>query len=406
MILMTGTTIAQAIPIAISPILTRIYTPEDFGIYAIFLAISAIFGSISNARYELAIMLPKKDEDAINIFALGLILTSSISLLILVLIIIFIDYFVQTIGNEDIRIWLYFVPVAIFFTGFYKLLNYFNNRKKYYKDIKNTIIIKSIVLAIVQLSIGFIKTGATGLISGQIISNIFANVKLLNNIIKDKFLLSKVSKLKILALAKRYKDFPKYSMWAGLFNTLSNNLINILIPTIFSLTTLGFYSLVNRVLGMPSNLVGGAIGQVFYQTATKEKQQTGKAINTFNSTIKKLLIIGIPSFGVLFFIVEDLFAFVFGEDWRVAGVYAQLLIPVFFVRFVVGPLSMLNMVFLKNKNGLIFQFILLFSTVLVFVVSKYLFFSFENFLTLFSVSWIFVYTFFGMYLNKLKKGIT
>ena len=71
--LMTGTTIAQAIPIAISPILTRIYTPEDFGILALFVAISTIFGSIANGRYELAIMLPKKDEDAINIFALGFI---------------------------------------------------------------------------------------------------------------------------------------------------------------------------------------------------------------------------------------------------------------------------------------------------------------------------------------------
>ena len=67
--LMTGTTIAQAIPIAISPILTRLYTPKDFGVLALFVAITSIFGSIANGRYELAIMLPKKDEDAINIFA-------------------------------------------------------------------------------------------------------------------------------------------------------------------------------------------------------------------------------------------------------------------------------------------------------------------------------------------------
>ena len=91
--LMTGTTIAQAIPIAISPILTRIYTPEDFGIFAIFLAITIIIGSIANGRYELAIMIPKKDEDAINIFALGFIITTSISLLLLVLVLIFQTYF-------------------------------------------------------------------------------------------------------------------------------------------------------------------------------------------------------------------------------------------------------------------------------------------------------------------------
>ena len=92
--LMTGTTIAQAIPIAISPILTRIYTPEDFGIFAIFLAITLIIGSIANGRYELAIMIPKKDEDAINIFALGFIITTFISLLLLVLVLIFQKYFI------------------------------------------------------------------------------------------------------------------------------------------------------------------------------------------------------------------------------------------------------------------------------------------------------------------------
>ena len=86
---MTGTTIAQAIPIAISPILTRIYSPEDFGILALFMAIVMIFGSISNGRYELAIMLPKKDQDAINIFALGLIITLSISILLLIIVILF-----------------------------------------------------------------------------------------------------------------------------------------------------------------------------------------------------------------------------------------------------------------------------------------------------------------------------
>ena len=87
--LMTGTTIAQAIPIAISPILTRIYTPEDFGVLALFVAITTIFGTIANGRYELAIMLPKKDEDAINIFALGFIITCFISLILLILVLIF-----------------------------------------------------------------------------------------------------------------------------------------------------------------------------------------------------------------------------------------------------------------------------------------------------------------------------
>ena len=111
--LITGTTIAQAIPIAISPILTRINSPEDFGILSIFVSITAIFGSIANGRYELAIVLPKKDEDAINIFALGFIIVSCVSLVLLLLVVVFNGYCTTLLGNQEISFWLYFVPLVV-----------------------------------------------------------------------------------------------------------------------------------------------------------------------------------------------------------------------------------------------------------------------------------------------------
>ena len=101
--LMTGSTLSQSIPIAISPILTRIYTPEDFGVYAIFLAIVTILGTIISGRYELAIMLPKKDEDAINIFALGLVITICLTVLTTILVITFNDYIVNLSNNQKMK---------------------------------------------------------------------------------------------------------------------------------------------------------------------------------------------------------------------------------------------------------------------------------------------------------------
>jgi O-antigen/teichoic acid export membrane protein len=402
--LMTGTTIAQAIPIAISPILTRIYTPEDFGVLALFVAIASIFGSIANGRYELAIMLPKKDEDAINIFALGFIITTAISLLLLIIVLIFHDNIINLLNNESIEIWLYFVPIAVFFTGLYNILNYFNNRQKNYKDLAKVTIIKSIVTAIIQLSLGFLKAGVSGLISGQLISQFFANSKLLKNIVKDKILISKISKVKILALAKRYKDFPKFSMWAILANTLSTQLINILISAFYSVATLGFYSLVQRLLGMPSSLIGNSIGQVFFQQATKEKQETGKATNSFNSTVKKLIIIGIPSFGILFFIVEDLFAFVFGEEWRIAGTYAQIIIPLFFIRFIVATVTIVNSIFEKQKISLMWQLSLLLFSILSIFLSNILGLVFINFLYLFMIVTFLHYIVLFFILKFVVKG--
>ena len=399
--LMTGTTLAQAIPIAISPILTRIYTPEDFGLYAIFVAIIAIFGSVVNGRYDQAIMLPKRDEDAINIFALGFIISCGVSLLLLITVVLFNDYFTKLLLNDDIGLWLYFVPLAVFLTGIFNLLNYFNTRKKYYKDLATATIIRSLLTGIIQLSLGFTKQGATGLISGQMISQFFENTILLKNLIKNKELIFKISKEKIIALAKRYREIPKYSILATLSNTLSHRLTNILISSFYSVATLGFYSLVQRVLGVPSSLIGHSIGQVFFQEATKEKHETGQAINTFSKTVKKLIIIGLPSFTILFFTVEELFAFMFSEEWRIAGVYAKIVIPWFFISFVVSTVSFIDTLMEKQKKYLIFNISLIIFTVLVVYLSREL--TFDKFLQNYTIVMSIIYSVYGYTLYKTAK---
>jgi len=368
--LMTGTTIAQAIPIAISPILTRIYTPEDFGVFALFFALTMIFGSIVNGRYELAIMLPSEDEDAINIAALGIIIAAVISTVLFVIILFFSQEIMHLLNNENIHHWLYLLPISVFLIGLFNVLNYFNTRMKYYKDLSKALIYKSLVLTVIQLSVGFIYQGAAGLISGLIISNFFGNMKLSKNIIQNKKLISSLSIIKMKTLAKRYINFPKFSMWSALASTSSQHLTSILISSFFSIATLGFYSLSEKVLGVPSTLIGRSIGQVYFQQASKEKQETGTSIVAFKSTIIKLLAIGLPFFGILFFIIEDLFSIVFGESWRTAGQYAQILLPLFLTRFIVSPLTLTAIIYEKNILDLLFQICLLIIIVFLITVSK------------------------------------
>ena len=399
---MTGTTIAQAIPIAISPILTRLYTPKDFGVFALFIAIVSIFGSIANGRYELAIMLPRKDEDAINILALGFIINILLSLFLLFIVVLFHDNILNLLNNKDISLWLYLVPISVFLMGCFNLLNYFNNRKKFYKDLAKANVYKSIGMAIVQVILGFFKAGAGGLISGQIFSQIISNTKLFFNI-KKLNLFQNIRKVKIIALGKRYIDFPKFSMWAILANTLAQHLTNILISSFYGIKTLGFYSLAQRMLGMPSSLIGGSIGQVFFQEATKEKQETGKAVKTFNSTLKKLILIALPSFSILYFVVEDLFAIVFGVEWRIAGKYAQIVIPLFAIRFVVAPLTVVNSIFEKQNISLYWQISLLFFSILTIVSSHYFNVNFLIFLKLF-VFVVFLHYLVLLYIINIIKG--
>jgi len=336
---------------------------------ALFLAIVTIFSSISSARYELAIMLPKEDEDAINIVALGLLITSFLSIILLIIVIFFNSKITYLLDNQDISVWLYLAPISIFFIGIFNVANYYSNRKKYYKDIAKAKVAKSFVMAIFQLFLSF-KSGAFGLIFGQVSSYIGANLQVVKNIIKDKDLLLLISLKNIKRVAKEYIDFPKYSIASVLASTGSVHFTNILISSFFSVQTLGFYSLVQRILGLPSSLIGGSIGQVFFQEASKEKQDGKNTVNIFKKTLKKLLLIAVPSFGILFMIVEDLFSFVFGEEWRVAGSYAKIVIPLFFIRFIFASLSSILIIYNKQLIDLIFKLGLLFISVAILLLFK------------------------------------
>lgn len=336
--LMTGTTVAQAVPIAISPILTRIYSPDDFGIYSLFVSITAIFGSIATARYESALILPHDDDDAINIVVLCVCIAGCFSFLLFLIVLFFSQPISVLLGNADIRPWLFLSPFTILLLGLFNTLTFYNTRIKRFKDIAQSNIVKAVFLSIIQVAGGYAFKGVTGLITGQFLSQFFANGRLLKNIVTEKDIEEVINKKKMFQLAAKYRDFPKFSLSAVLANSLSIYSVNIMVSTLYGLSTLGFYSQVQKVLGLPSILIGTSVGQVYYQEAGKERKETGRAINSFIATLKKLLLI-LPVFVIIYFSVEDVFAFVFGETWRVTGEYAKILTPLFAIRFVSSSLS-------------------------------------------------------------------
>tara|TARA_R110001606_G_scaffold102588_1_gene224973 strand:- start:3804 stop:5015 length:1212 start_codon:yes stop_codon:yes gene_type:complete len=400
-----GTTIAQAIPIAISPVLTRIYTPSDFGLFALFNSLIAVFGVIASGRYELAIMLPKKDEDAINIASLGILISTFFSVFLFFIILFFNDSICSLLNNTDIKPWLYFIPLVVFFTGVFNVLNYFNNRQKEFKTIASATAVKSLVSASIQLTIGFVKTGATGLITGQIFSHMFANLRLLKNIISDKKMISNISKTEIKNMGKKYINFPKFSMPAILSNTLSTQATNIIIPIFYNVITLGYYSLVQRLLGLPLVLISNAIGQVYFKEAVSEQQLTKSVIKSTKSTFKKLLIIGIPLFLFLFLFIEDVFTIVFGENWAIAGYYAKIILPLFLVKFLVSIFTLLPIIHNETKIDLVFQLGMSIIVLSILVVANYLKAQFIDLLIWYMVLLIFYYLIYMsyLYIKYIKK---
>jgi O-antigen/teichoic acid export membrane protein len=399
--LLTGTTVAQAIPIAVSPILTRIYTPENFGVFALFTSITMIFGTIANARYETAIMLPRKNEDAINIFALAVIISTLISLTLLLIVILFNDAITKLFNNSEIGLWLYFVPLSVFFTGFFNAINFYNNRIKNYQDIRNSTIVKSVVQSMTQVILGFFKSGTGGLVSGQILSLITANYKLFKNIFKDKKLISKISIIKMIAVAKRYKKFPQFEIWSALFNTTSSYLPTLLLTVFFGSSIAGFYSISNRILVTPASLIGKTTGQVYLQRSAGFKRDSRETYQITKRVFEKLFLLGILPMSLIGAYGDYIFSIVFGNNWTIAGEYARILSPWLFLVFVISPISSLVISMEKQKEFFLFNLTILIFRTLALLSGFYIFHSALYAILLFSIVGTFFWFLLMLYIFRL-----
>lgn len=364
--LMTGSTMAQAIPIGITPVLTRLYTPDDFGVLALFLAIIAITGAISNAKYEQSIVLPKTDNEAINILFLGFIVALSISVLLLLIIVIFGENLASLFGNEKIGMWLYFVPISTFFIGIYSALNYYNIRKKRFRNISISQVSKSTSAGIAQIVVGILQNGPAGLIIGQIVSYLSGNWILYRTLKEHENYKDVIEIKEMKILAKRYINFPKFSMPSTFINSVNLNIMSVFISSLFSMTTLGHYALTQRIIGIPSRMIRNNFSQVYLQKASEEYNELGRTERIFKNSLIKMVLLTIPCFTLLFLSAEYIFVFFFGEDWIISAVYAKILMPLAAVRFISGAFSVTLSIHGKQSYSLIINIILLSTTLVIF----------------------------------------
>lgn len=382
--LMTGTTAAQIIPFAVSPVLTRLYSPDDFGVLALFFSICSILSVVAAGRYELSIVIPEKDDDAANIVALSIFVSVFFAMFLQIVFALFNSGIASLLGNESVSFWLYFVPLVVFMISLYNILRYFSIRIKDFKNVAVTRAVKSAAGAFIKLGLGFVGFTSGGLVTGEIVSHFFGNTSLVRNVYRRKELFSGVSRAKMLEEAKKYSDFPKFSLPGALSNSLSLNLNSFFLTSLFSLAVLGQYALVNKVVSVPLTLIGSSVSDAYFQRAAQERNQTGSAKNAFIQSAKYLSLIAVPVFFALFFFGEELFAFVFGESWRIAGSYAKILSFLVAVRLVAAPLSVTMSTFEKQKTSLVLTLIQLVLMVGVFVLSNIFSFEMTEFLVLYT----------------------
>lgn len=403
--LMTGNTIALAIPLLISPVLTRLYTPDDFGIFALYASLAAVLAVLATGRYEAAILLPEKEENAYTLTGISLLLCMATGLLTLLIILAFNESIAQWLRNPAISPWLYFLPLSMLLLGAFNTLNSWCNRQKEYRSIATAKVFQSSVTSAGQLGFGAANSGGGGLILSAIAGQFAAVSVLMNGFRKNWQEFKKhlsIEELKVMAI--RYREFPTYSVAGAVINSLAYNLTYILISVLFSSTVLGFYALVYRVLATPSAVFGNAVSQVYFEQASREKRKSGNSENSFKTTLKRLVMLGIPVFLLLFLVVRYLFSFIFGEEWATAGIYAQILLPFFLVRFISASLSVTMTVFEKLKQALVVHSAIIFATLIIFLLSYWQQWDFRFFLSVYSIVLSGLYAVFLFYYYRLSQG--
>ncbi len=355
---MTGTAIAQLIPVLISPILSRLYTPDDFGVLALFMSIVAVIGVIATGRFELAIMLPEKKRDAYNVLAISLLLTLVVSVSTFILVVIFKKPVAIFFDEPGIEPWLYSLPVVVMFAGIFQTFNYWSIRHKTFKRNAAGRVSQSTVLSATNLGMGVAKAGSYGLILGYILGQVVAALVLSwDTLLHLRDIRKEITRKEIMENAKKYKNFLKINTPHAFVDSLQNNGIIYLIMYFFSKLILGSYSFAIRVLKAPVGLIGNAIYQVFYQKAT-EALKGGQEIQPLVGRIyRNLFLIGFPVFFLLFLFARPVFTFVFGEEWRISGEIAQILMPWIFLNFIANPVSCIPIIMNKQKEAMFITFV-------------------------------------------------
>jgi len=369
LMLITGTGLAQAIPILLSPILTRLYTPADFGLFGLYVAVVSVLSIIATGRYEGAIMIPRGDREAINIVILTVIICLGMSLLILLACVVFGDKILYVTGHGDFRSTLYWLPIGVLATGTYQTLNYWNNRRGDFKIMATSRVLQSISGGAAQIILKFIDFLKNGLVMGQIIGQLIVVTYIVKKIYtRDLILLKAVTRNRLLMVAKNYSNFPKYLIVAHGLNIVSFQLPVILLGVLFDVASAGLYVLLQRTLSLPIRLVSGAIGDVFRQEAALQYSHIGNCRYIYIRTLKALIFLSLIPFILLFMIAPNVFAIVFGESWRQSGEYARIMIPMFFLRFITSPLSVMFVIAQKQGLDLLWQIMLFLSVSLALIV--------------------------------------
>lgn len=339
-----GVAFYEIIQILFSPVLTRIYSPADFGNYAFILSVSTTLSILATLRYEKVIIIGENDEESLDAFLLCKYLIGLFSLIFFITINLFFFFSKDWIVNSI------YISLLVFMSGYYNILILTKNRKMLFAEVAKVRFIQGILIILLNIFLGFLLNYKDGLIISLIITYVYSCWLLR---LQGKNL--KFSKDRTLSLIRRHSNFLTYSVFAEFINNLTSKFPFIFFPFFYPIEITGYLSLSYRIVAAPARFISNALSEVFFQKISDLHNKKRSTKKLFYFTSLALLLISICIFSTIFILADYIFVPIFGDQWKNGVVYLKIIMGIFAVSFVVSPLSCVIYTFRQQKVDFILQ---------------------------------------------------
>lgn len=339
-VLAGGTAFAQALSVLALPILTRLYTPADFSVLAVYTSALAMIAVVACLRLEIAVPMPERDEDAANILVLALTFSAVFSFATGIAIYLFPDRVIALLRQPAFSPYMWLLPIGVWLASSYAAFQFWASRKKRFLIIAKTRMMQAVGGSGTQLILGWAGIAPLGLLLGHMFSSGAGLLGLGRQAQKDILpCVGAINRSNLRRMLREYSRFPKYSTLDALANSVGIQLPVIIIAALAVGPDAGYLMLATRVMAAPMALIGGAVSQVYLSRAADELRSGTLDIFTAD-VLKGLIRTGFGPLLVVGIIAPTAFSIIFGKDWTRAGDLVAWMTPWFALQFLSSPISM------------------------------------------------------------------
>lgn len=389
-----GTGAAKLIGIAAIPLLTRLYSPEDFGVLSIYVALVLVIAPVLTLRYVQAVPLPKTDAMAANLVALSASLLLVVSGLLIVILWLLGPAILRLMSMDKLVPWWWLIVLGAMAAALYEMLSVWAIRKKAYRIIAKTQFTQSLVGEGLKLLLGLLAFKPLGLLLGQIATQGGGIGSFLVRFREDiRVQITNVASNRMWLMARYYGGFPAFRLPSQFLMVLSVQAPLMIASVLYGSEVTGQLGLALTALALPVNLIGHSIGQAFYGEIADIGKKDLLRIRKLSYAIQgRLFVVGIPIAAVLFVFGEYLFRIIFGSDWVDAGRYASLLAPFVLMQFTSAPLIQVLNIFNFQIGFFLINLLRIVGILVVFYLASYFDLKEEKFVLVISC---FLFLFYG-----------